>query len=808
MSMIGDGFSFGALLHNPFFTGREEILEALHSQLGIDQAVAPTQTSALHGLGGVGKTQTALEYAYRFGLEYSAVFWIGAQTQEQIISSLGHIARVLHLPERDDTDQHVIVRAVQQWLSTHQQWLVIWDNVEDLSLLEGFLPSVRSGASLITTRCQAFGAIARGVPLPPFTGDEGILFLLRRAKVLMPEAAGEQIQRLAEAHPAQYTAAQDLVTLMGGLPLALDQAGAYVEETACDLAGYLQRYTQQRLSLLNHRGSASGVGHHQSVSATFKLAYERIEREQPTVLQLLWVCAFLHPEAIPEELFVEGAAHLGPQLAELIGHPLHFDQAISTLRSLSLLQRHPDTRTLSMHRLVQEVLRDSLEAPLVRQWSERVIRVLNVAFPEPDFVQWPRCERYILHAQMSLHLTAQTGSGVPEARELFLKAGSYLLERGSYVEAEGFLARACELGEQQMDNDLVSASTLDRLATLYWRQGRYQEAEQLFQRALAIGERYLGCDHPETTIYLNDLALLYYEQGKYRQTEMLQERALLTAQRRPAPELAQTCDNMARILEAQGKYTQAEQLYQRALMIWEQLPGSPHPSMTFCLNNLGMLYVKQREYDLAEPLLQRALTVHQQSLGPGHPRTATSLQNLARLLREQGEYEEAIQMALRALRIFEQRAGVDRPSLVKVLTNLGVLFKLQDKDEQASSYLTRALLLQEQDVDQDHPETATLLHELALLRCKQGQMNEALSYAGRALNIRFRSLGVTHPDTLATQTLYNQVRIAAHEGEAFQHHVEEPAAPRGAEPLVNQTGTLLREASGCSQGGDISLEEF
>ena len=793
---------------NPFFTGREEILETLHTQLGVDQAVALTQSSALHGLGGVGKTQTALEYAYRYVLEYRAVFWIGAESREQVISSLVHIASILHLPERDDTDQQKVATAVQRWLSTHNQWLLIWDNVEDLTLLEHFLPPGRSEANLITTRRQALGTLVRGLDLPPLAREEGILFLLRRAKVLTPEAARDQIQRLTASMPAEYTAAGDLVTVLGGLPLALDQVGAYIEETACSLTGYVQRYTQQRTSLLNCRGNSSGAGHPQSVTTTFRLAYERIEREQPIALHLLHACAFLHPEAIPEGLFVEGTAHLGPELARLVGHPLHFDQAIATLRSLSLIRCHPETRTLSMHRLVQEVLKDSLEAPLARQWSERVIRTLNAVFPEPEFVHWPRCEQYILHATASLRDPLQAGSSVPEARLLFLKAGSYLVERGCYLEAEKFLTQAYELGEQlQIDHDLVTANTLDRLATLYWRQARYQVAEQLFQRALAIGERCLGSDHPETSIYLNDLALLYYEQGKYQQAEMFQQRALTAAQRRPASELALSSDNMARILEAQGKIIQAEQLFQRALRIWENLPGPLDPSMTFCHNNIGMLNVKQRKYDLAEPLLSRALTMRQQSLGLDHPRTATSLHNLARLFREQGKYEEAIQISQWALHIFEQRAGVDRWSLVRVLTNLGVLYQILDQDEQAVSFFTRALVIQEQDLGQDHPETANILHHLAILRQKQGNLNEALSLAGRALNIRSQAQGVTHPDTLTTQTLYVQL-LGAHERETSQSHAEESPDPHRTEQLSDGIVVPLHEAGDRSPTENDPLEEF
>jgi len=265
---------------NPLFTGREEILETLHRRLHAEQVIARTQSYALHGLGGIGKTQIALEYAYRHALEYSAVFWIEAETVEYIVSSMLRIAELLQLPERQETDQQRIVAAVQSWLSTHSRWLLIWDNLEDLELLHYFLSPARQGAVLITTRCQVLGTLALGLELSPMRPGEGMLFLLRRAKVLEPEATSEQVQQLAQRLPAEYAATEKLVTAMDGLPLALDQAGASIEEMGCSLSDYLRYYEQQRHQLLD-RGVALGVDHPHSVIATLGLTSQRVAQRHP-----------------------------------------------------------------------------------------------------------------------------------------------------------------------------------------------------------------------------------------------------------------------------------------------------------------------------------------------------------------------------------------------------------------------------------------------------------------------------------------------------------------------------------------------
>lgn len=798
------------LPRNPYFTGREEVLKALHTQLGVGRRVALTQSSVLHGLGGIGKTQVALEYAYRYALEYSAVFWIGAETEESIVSSLLRVASVLRLPEEGDKDQQRVLAAVQRWLSTHGQWFLIWDNVEELGILDRFLPSVRAGTILITTRCRVLGTLAQGLDLLPLEQEEGILFLFRRAKVLSPEATCEDVRHITESRPTESAAASELVMALGGLPLALDQAGAYIEETQCSLSTYLELFRSRRVVLLQQRGNGSSA-HPTSVSTTFTLAFSTTARRHPAAMDLLHACALLQPDAIPEELFRQGAKHLGPKLEAVCRDPLEWDRLVGIACSYSLLSRQPEEQTLSMHRLVQAVLRESLEAPAAQQWSVRILQAMNAAFPEPACTNWARCERYVPHAQVSLQLIKQAGRGIPEARELFLKTGNYLVERGRYTEAEQFFVQICAPGElQDKENDPGTASMLNLLATIYWRQGKYQQAEPLFQRALTISEHCLGPNCFDTAKYLNNLALLYLEQGNYRQAEMLEQRSLTIAEHQldpMHPDLALNCDNMGRILAAQGKYAQAELVFQRALAIWEGQPEPPPPSMIYSLNNLGVCYLEQRNYELAEPLLQRALALRLQSLGPEHPATANSLHNLARLFLGQGKLEEAAQMSQRALLILEQRGGSDKLALSRILEKLGVISQEQSKYEQAESLLVQALTLQEQHLGQCHPETGQTVHDLACLQQKQGNLSEAISLAERALHIRFQSLGEAHPKTIATQALYAQLlqeSACMQETTSSEHNLEKTSDTSETEhpfhkPLSCEYNPLQRFLDTCCE---------
>jgi hypothetical protein len=277
---------------NPVFTGREDLLAQLAQTLQPGQAMALTQAAqAISGLGGIGKTQLAVEYAYRHQSDYQAVLWARAESTEALTSSCITLAELLDLPQKQEPDQTKVVAAVQQWLRTQMGWLLILDNADDLTVVRSFLPPVYGGHVLLTTRAQAMGRLAQRLNVDTLPPEQGALLLLRRAGWLASAAS------LDQASPADRTRAQAITHELGGLPLALDQAGAYIEETGCSLADY----QQHRAELLKER-RGQVPDHPESVATTWSLAFQRVEQAQPAAADLLRLCAFLAPEAIPEEL--------------------------------------------------------------------------------------------------------------------------------------------------------------------------------------------------------------------------------------------------------------------------------------------------------------------------------------------------------------------------------------------------------------------------------------------------------------------------------------------------------------------------
>jgi tetratricopeptide (TPR) repeat protein len=286
---------------------------------------------------------------------------------------------------------------------------------------------------------------------------------------------------------------------------------------------------------------------------------------------------------------------LGAVLERVVTDPFLFNQAIEALRAYSLVQRDPTTNTLSIHRLVQAVVKDALNNQEHHLWTKRTIELIDAALPEVEHKNWVFWERMLAQAMTCADLIAQNDPDLQEATHLLHQTGRYLRDRARYSEAQPLLECALDLSERHQGSEhLDTAREANGLAALYRAQGQYKLAEPLFQRALAIRKQHLGLHHPDTATTLNNLATLY---------------------------------------DDQGQYDLAEPLFQRALTICEQHLGPHHPNTAQSLNNLASLYYAQGQYGLAKPLFQRTIAIYEQRFGPKHPETQLARDNYELLLR-------------------------------------------------------------------------------------------------------------------------------------------------------------------------------
>ncbi|HTK11837.1 MAG TPA: toll/interleukin-1 receptor domain-containing protein [Ktedonobacteraceae bacterium] len=675
---------------NHFFTGREEFINLLHEKLIKDgnsdtkdtHAAACIQRQAIKGLGGIGKTQIAIEYAYRYRESYAVILWVNAATEETLISSFADIAEMLpSLLVKDETDQKKIVAAVKHWLEQcHEHWLLIFDNADDISLVRDFLPNTGNGHTLLTTRAYAVSAIAASIEVEKMGLLEGSCLLLRRAYSLANSSDKDVLKQISDE---DVNEAGNIVSDLDALPLALDQAGAYIEETQCSLSHYLELYRTHRTQLLARRGVESS-NYPLTVETTWSLAFQRVEQANTAAAQLLQLCAFLAPDAILEELIMEAASRWSSPLREAATDLFLLDQMIDSLLKFSLVKRSKETGTLSIHRLVQAVLIDKMDQQTQSQWAKQVLLAVNDLFPSntDNVALWPQCQRYLSQVQVCSTLIEGYSLMFIEAANLLNRAGLYMYRHALYAIVEPLFRRALAISEEILGIETSDTATLlNNLAGLYNKQGKYGQAELLYQRALQISEQHLGTEHPNTACTLNNLAGLYENLGKYEQAEPLCKRALQISEQQLGiehPDTARCLDNLANIYESQGKYEQAEPLYQRALQIFERQLGIEHPTTISCLNNLANLYEGLGKYEQAEPLYQQVLQLFERQFGTEHLNTALSLNNLACLYYDQGKYAAAKPLYQRALSIYKVQLGDNHPETLKIQKNVALFLQTDE----------------------------------------------------------------------------------------------------------------------------------
>jgi tetratricopeptide (TPR) repeat protein len=729
------------LPRNRFFLGRDNLLADLTSQLRPNKSLAVSQPQAISGLGGVGKTQLAIEYAYRSVQQYQAVLWSRAGSREVLTSGFVELARILDLPERDEQDQKIVIAAVKQWLCTHDGWLLILDNADEPALVFDFLPHLFSGHIILTTRAQAISQMANRLEIDVLEEETAMLLLLRRAGVLAPNAPLEQ------ADEANYVLAQRLCKELGALPLALDQAGAYIEETLCGLQQYLDLFQKHRAELLRQRGGL--VSDHEPVATTWSLSFHVLEQKSTAAADVLRLCAFLHPDAIPEELFLHPTDTLTthPEPHFLRNDPLTLNRILSILSSYSFVRRNSREHTITTHRMVQVSLQDAMTEQEYDVWIQRAIEALNTAFPDITHTTWKQCERLLSHALICVEqITVQTSL---ELASLSYTLAYYLYQRARYKEAEPLYRQALRIREHPSGEAcLETVPPLYGLANLYKEQGKYTEAEPLYLQALQILQQTQGPEHSDVAPPLIDLANLYREQGKYAAAEPLYLQALRIREQTLGPEhpqMASPLTNLANLYKVQGKYAAAEVLYQRALRIREHVLGPDHPAVAYPLTSLANFYRVQGKYLEAEPLYLRALHIREHTLGPVHPDVAYPLHGLANLYKVQGKYAAAEPLYLRALYIWEQALGSEHPEVAYPLYNVANLYRAQEQYIAAEPLYLRALYIWEQALGPEHPQVAYALNGLADLYRVQEQYTDVEPLYLRAFSIWEQALGSEHP---------------------------------------------------------------
>ncbi|KAH7124607.1 hypothetical protein EDB81DRAFT_730860, partial [Dactylonectria macrodidyma] len=643
-----------------------------------EKCARPAARIALVGLGGIGKSQLAIQYAHqvRERAPDTWVFWVHASTRGRFEEAYQSIADRLELPRRHDPDVNIF-RLVSEWLRIEENgpWEMILDNADDVGVffsnaqerLVSFFPQSCNGSIVVTSRNMDVAERLVGwsniVTIPTMKTEEACQLLREKLEIDYDDRE-----------------AADLARVLDYMPLAITQATAFINRRAprMSIPTYLnefRRSDKKKASLLNK--DAGDLRRDESASnsivTTWEITFEQIRRERPSAADLLSFMSFFNPQGIPESVLQAYACDYGEDGEDCL------DDDLETLCGYSLVVVTADKEILKMHALVQFCTQVwLLSSSNMQQWEQEFLRVISDWYPSGMYENWRECQR------LDPHIEAIVKSK-PRNREDILRWARLLTNAGWYR----------------------------------WMKGIYKEAEQMNRRALDAREKVLSREHPSTLTSVNNLAIVLQCQGKYEEAEQMNRRALDAREKvlgREHPSTLASVSNLAGVLQYQGKYEEGEQMNRRALDASEKVLGREHPSTLASVSNLALVLRDQGKYEEAEQMNRRALDAREKVLGREHPSTLTSVSNLALVLQYQGKYEEAEQMNRRALDTREKVLGREHPSTLASVYNLAYLFHKQTRFSEAAELYKRVCSGYVEVLGSDHPTTRACVAHYCSLR--------------------------------------------------------------------------------------------
>jgi tetratricopeptide (TPR) repeat protein/transcriptional regulator with XRE-family HTH domain len=697
-------------VRNPHFTGRQQDLVWLRQILAEKSTVA---VHAVHGMGGIGKTQTVIEYAHRHAAEYGLVWWLNTEQTGAMADQIAQLAVELGVPAFDDPD--ATLRAVKRHLRGMRSWLLIFDNAEEPDHVRGLLPD-GPGKVLITTRRDGFRAIGGVVDLGTLDRSDSTALLRRRA----PALAEDHAARLAER--------------LGDLPLALDQVAAYLDQTGMPAEEYLELLSS-RSGELYVRGRSTW--HRDTIATIWSFSIRQVSSSNPA-----------SPDA-PVRMARARADSVGPvhqprrsvARAASRGH-FRSDRVRRhgrVLAGFSLAGRIPEG--LLLHRLVQEVTRQQDTAGMMLPAADSaalpaVLSLLRAHMPDDPWrirQIWPAYRRFLPHI---LAATSHHDDERPVAAEdtawLLANAGEHLHQHGRNAEALPLQERALHIRESLFgDSHPAIVNSLNSVGRVRYGLGRQAEALVLHQQAIRILETAFGPEHPELANTLRMTGRVLYGLGRQAEAVTLFERALRIQE--PVhgddhPVVAGTLAELGHVLSLLGREAAALPLQQRALRIHETVFGVDHPNVADSLTHVGRALYGLGRHAEAVPLHQRAVHIHGTSLGQDHPAVADSLNHLGRALSGSGRHAEAVPLHQRAVRSHQASLGQNHPAVADGLNHLGQALTGLGQYTDAAEAHRQTVRIHEASLGQNHPAVAVGLNCVGRALSRLGRHAEASSF--------------------------------------------------------------------------------
>jgi hypothetical protein len=775
----------------------EEKLKVRHEGADIPYAVV------LHGLGGSGKSQLALKYAECKRDEFNPVLWIDATNQELFRSSFTRCATELGILDdqkpqkdtrlRDDPTIRLVLRWLHDRTGEDPEWLVIFDNVDDLTWdIKDVIPEGTRGRLIITSQDTTSWKLPRRgcekVHVDAMSPQEARMVLLQH----LSQGPDPTLEKVCQR-------CDEVAQKLGYLALAVDLAGAYIgnynvapeqaPEQAAEqaLMQYLKDFKKHGDELLQKDEFQGLSKERKTIWTVWDTTLERIEKDHTklpgvllsflahfrgsTVQDQVFRLASLGISAVDDELGEQNSPGLRmfiPQDEEG-WDSFMYNQSIDVLARYSLVQRvHGDWLGLgtTMHSLVQW---RATRGDQYQKWQGWYIRFMLAACSQLIKEDQPQFRRHLMLHLPDVNVDLR-GVSTKETGKAFIWAtlGTIYSYEGWWADAERFRLQVMETRKTKLGEDHPDTLTsIANLASTFSNQGRWKEAEQLEVQVMETRKTKLGEDHPDTLTSIANLALTFWNQGRWEEAEQLEVQVMETRKTKLGedhPDTLNSIANLASTFSNQGRWEEAEQLQVQVMETRKTKLGEDHPDTLTSIANLALTFLNQGRWEEAEQLQVQVMEMSKIKLGEDHPDTLTSMANLASTFSNQGRWEEAEQLQVQVMEMSKIKLGEDHPDTLTSIANLALTFWNQDRWEEAEQLQVQVIETRKTKLGENHPSTLNSMTNLASTFWKQGRLEEAEQLEVQVMKTRKTKLGEDHPSTLTSManlasTFWNQGRL-------------------------------------------------
>jgi tetratricopeptide (TPR) repeat protein len=705
---------------------------------------------AVFGLGGVGKTQIALEFAHQWREKHPdcAVFWIPVTNVESMLEAHLEIGRQLQIPnieqERGDVQKLVQGRLGQE---CYGKWLLVFDNADDIDIWTDeadntlgssrridYLPKSKHGSILFTTRSRKAATKLAG-----------------KNVVLVGEMDYPMAKALLEkslVHKDLLTdgrATTDLLKKLTNLPLAIVQAAAYINENEITLSEYavlLDDTEQNIVDILSEEFEDEGrYGNVKNpIATTWLISFEQIRTRDPLAGEYLSFMSCVNARGIPQSLLPPAQSNKNAV------------DAIGTLSAYSFITKHKTDKLLDLHRLVHLATRNWLRTEgSLQHWTAKALKRLDKVFPDDDHRNRSVWRMYLPHARYALEAQLDADVGVEKAALLW-KFGECVYSDGRYEEAEKVFTQVMETSSRVLGVEHpTTLGSMANLASTYKNQGRWKEAEELQAKELEICSRVFGAENPSTMFSMVNLASIYSSQGRWKEAEELEAQVMDTSLRVLGIEYPDTLTSMANLASTysnQGRWKEAEELGVQVIETSLRVLEMEHPITLTSMANLASIYGNQGQWKKAEELGMQVMKTSLKVLGIEHPDTLISMANLVLTYNHQGQWKKAEELGVQVMEIGSRVLKAEHPILLTSMDNLASTYWNQEQWKKAKELGIQVMETRKRVFGMEHPITQTSIANMALIYRNQGEWKKAEELETQVIETKKSMLGEEHLDIL------------------------------------------------------------